>query len=372
MQNIFIPKESDEKEGRVALIPADAAKLVKAGWSVSVESLSGAKSGFADSDYESAGAKIAAKDAEFNADFVASVRKPSIQNVLGRKSGSFHISFMDPFNEKELIATFAKANVNAACFELIPRSTIAQKMDALSSQSNLAGYMSVLVAAEKINRVVPMMMTPSGTINPVKFFIVGVGVAGLQAIATAKRLGGRVEAFDTRPVVEEQVKSLGAKFVKIDLGQTGQTAQGYAKALTEEQLEKQRIGMTKVCSQADVIITTAKLFGRKAPQIISKEMVAKMKPGSVIVDLAVEGGGNVEGSQPDKEVLTENGVLIIGKTNIESLVAQSASQMYSANLVNFIEHFSTPENGFVLDMQNDILKSCVVVYNGAITDERFK
>ena len=198
----------------------------------------------------------------------------------------------------------------------------------------------------------------------------GVGVAGLQAIATAKRLGARVEAFDTRPVVEEQVKSLGAKFIKIDLGETGQTAQGYAKELTPEQIELQRKGMAKVCAQADVIITTAKLFGRKAPRIITAEMVAGMKPGSIIIDMAVESGGNVDGSKPDETVITPNGVTIVGDTCLEAHVPATASQMYGSNVFNFISHFMK-DGEFVLNMDDPILKSCVVANDGQITDERF-
>jgi len=371
MQTIFVRKESDAGESRVALIPSDAAKLVKANWTVMIEIGAGVKSNFSDADYIKAGAQIMPKEAEFTADFVVGVKKPSIEDVQKRKKSSFHLSFLNPFNEKDLIKAFAQADVKAACFELIPRSTIAQKMDAISSQANLAGYYSVLKGAEKINRVIPMMMTPCGTLSPVKFFIVGVGVAGLQAIATAKRLGGRVEAFDTRPVVEEQVKSLGAKFVKIDLGETGQSAQGYANALTDEQVEKQRAGMAKVCSQADVIITTAKLFDRKAPRIITKSMIDAMKAGSVIIDLAVESGGNVEGSMANQEVVTENGVLILGGVNFESAVASSASQMFSANLYNFIEHFSSKEEGFKVNLEDDIMKSALITSEGQIRDERF-
>ncbi len=372
MKSLFIPKECNPDETRVALIPSDTEKFVKAGWSVNVESSAGEKAGFSDADYAKAGAKIV--DASFlkEAEFVASVGKPTKESIDARAPGSFHLSLLDPFNEKELLKDFAAKGVNAASFEMIPRSTIAQKMDVLSSQSNLAGYYAVIKAAETINKAIPMMMTPAGTISPLKFFIVGVGVAGLQAIATAKRLGGRVEAFDTRPVVEEQVKSLGAKFVKIDLGETGQTAQGYAKELTPEQIELQRKGMAKVCAQADVIITTAKVFGRKAPRIITAEMVAGMKPGSVIVDMAAESGGNVEGTVAGEEIKTPNGVLILGIKNLEGKIPASASQMFSANVRNFIEHFSTPEDGFKLDIENPILKSAVVVYNGNITDERFK
>ncbi len=372
MKTLFVPTEKASFESRVALIPSDAEKLIALGWEVYLESDAGKKAGFANADYEAKGVKITDASFENQADFVVCVNKPSSDSVKNRKAGSFHLSLLDPFNEKELIKLFADAKVTTASFEMIPRSTIAQKMDVLSSQANLAGYYAVLKAATTINKIVPMMMTPAGTISPLKFFIVGVGVAGLQAIATAKRLGARVEAFDTRPVVEEQVKSLGAKFVKIDLGETGQTEQGYAKELTPEQIEKQRKGMEKVCSQADVIITTAKLFARKAPQIITSEMIAAMKSGSVVVDLAVESGGNVAGSKYGEIVKTENGVTIIGTPHFESDVSGSASQMFSANVRNFIEHFTVKDEGFKIDLSDPILNGCVVCADGSIRDERFK
>lgn len=216
------------------------------------------------------------------------------------------------------------------------------------------------------------MMTPSGTITPAHVFIIGVGVAGLQAIATAKRLGARVEAFDTRPVVEEQVQSLGGKFIKIDLGETGQTKDGYAKALTPEQLEKQQQGMAKICAKADIVITTAQLFGRKAPVIITKDMIAQMKPGSIIVDMAVESGGNVEGSKVDEEV-DIHGVRILGFGNLPGRVAVHASQMYSSNLVSFIETFWDEEaKTFNLKLEDEILKGCLITHNGEIVNETIK
>lgn len=371
MKTLFVCSESDVRETRVAVIPSDAQKLSKIGWAVKIESGAGVKAGFSDEDYKNAGAEIVGADFVKEADFIVAVRKPSEEKVKTFKRGAFYLSLLDPFNEKSLIKAFADAGVTAASFEMIPRSTIAQKMDVLSSQANLAGYVGVLKSANTLKKILPMMMTPAGTISPLKFFIVGVGVAGLQAIATAKRLGARVEAYDTRPVVEEQVKSLGAKFVKIDVGETGQTEQGYAKALTEEQLELQRKGMAKVCAQSDVIITTAKLFGRKAPRIISAEMVSGMKSGSVIVDMAAGSGGNVEGSKPDEIVITPNGVTIIGDTCLEASVPATASQMYSANVYNYIAHFS-PEGEFVQNFDDQIMKMSVVAHNGEITDDRFK
>jgi NAD(P) transhydrogenase subunit alpha len=246
-------------------------------------------------------------------------------------------------------------------------------MDAISSQANLAGYISVVIAAERLGKILPMMSTPAGTIRPAKVFVIGVGVAGLQAIATAKRLGAQIEAFDTRPVVEEQVKSLGARFVKVDLGETGQTAQGYAKELTAEQLAKQREVMASHCAGAEIVITAAQVFGRKAPIIVTSDMVNGMAPGSVIVDLAVETGGNVEGVKADEEVETPGGVRIIGISNLPRRVARSASDMYSSNLCNLIEHFWNKETGsFGLNMENDILKGCVLTHEGAIVHPQFK
>jgi NAD(P) transhydrogenase subunit alpha len=245
-------------------------------------------------------------------------------------------------------------------------------MDVLSSQANLGGYVAVLLAAGKLDQIFPMMTTPAGTIKPSRVFIIGVGVAGLQAIATAKRLGARVEAFDTRPVVEEQVQSLGAKFVKIDLGETGQTKDGYAKALTPEQIQKQQEGMAKHCSLADVVITTAQLFGRKAPVIVTADMVKQMRPGSVIVDMAVESGGNVDGAELDK-VVDVNGVSIIGLGNLPGEVAIHASQMYSANITNYVMHFwDKEEKTFNLDLEDEIIKGCLMTHDGQIFSEMYK
>lgn len=371
---IFVPREP-ESEKRCALIPSDARKLIALGAEVSVEQGVGDRSGYSDAEYVQAGASLATqRDAAIGeADMVLRLRKPSAAEIALGKRGAIHVSFLDPFNEKALLDAFAAAGTSAFSMEMMPRTTLAQKMDAISSQANLAGYVAVVRAAERMHKILPMMMTPAGTLNPARFFIIGVGVAGLQAIATAKRLGARVEAFDTRPVVEEQVKSLGAKFVKIDLGQTGQTAQGYATALTPEQIALQQAGMAKVCSQSDVVITTAKLFGRKAPILVTKAMVDGMKPGSVVVDLAAsENGGNCELTQAGKEVITANGVRIIGDTCLEAAVPYNASQMYSANIANFIEHFwDKASKSFAVKTGDEIIKGCLITHGGAIVHERF-
>jgi NAD(P) transhydrogenase subunit alpha len=256
--------------------------------------------------------------------------------------------------------------------EMIPRTTRAQKMDALSSQASLAGYAMVILAAERLDKILPMMMTPAGTISPSRVFIIGAGVAGLQAIATAKRLGARVDAFDTRPIVKEQVESLGGKFVEIDLGETGQTEAGYANALTEDQVKLQLEGQKKVCSQSDIVITTAQLFGRTAPIVVTKDMLAAMKPGSVVIDLAVESGGNVEGSVLGEEVEI-NGVKVIGLANMPGRVANNASQMYSANVHNLVlEYWNKETKEFDLDMEDEIIKGCVITHDGALVNEMIK
>ena len=291
--------------------------------------------------------------------------------IEGNKD-SIYISFLDPFNEKQIVSELASANISSISMELVPRITRAQKMDALSSQANLAGYAAVIEASRTLSKSFPMMMTAAGTISPARVFVVGVGVAGLQAIATAKRLGARVEAFDTRPVVEEQVKSLGAKFVKIDIGSTEETDQGYAKELTPEQIKMQQEGMKKICSQSDVIITTAQVFGRPAPRIITKDMVEAMQPGSVVVDMAVSTGGNVEGSKNDEYVF-QNGVTIIGMSNLPGEVAKDASQVFGSNLFNMIEEFWDTENQSInFDLEDEILKGCVITHQGSIVNESVK
>ncbi|MBI4556053.1 MAG: Re/Si-specific NAD(P)(+) transhydrogenase subunit alpha [Candidatus Hydrogenedentes bacterium] len=371
---IFVPKETHPGEKRVPLIPDTVGKLIKKGAEVTVETGLGASCGYTDDAYTKVGATVTSdRHAAFAAtDMVLRLRKPPQEEVGLLKNGCIHISFLDPFNERDLVERLVQQGVSAISMEMIPRTTKAQKMDALSSQANLAGYVAVVIAAERLNKVFPMMMTPAGTLSPSRVFIIGAGVAGLQAIATAKRLGARVEAFDTRPVVEEQVKSLGAKFVKVDLGETGQTKDGYAKELTPEQQQKQREAMAKVCAQSDVVITTAQLFGKRAPIIVTEDMVNGMHPGSVIVDLAVETGGNVEGAELDKEVEV-NGVKIIGLGNLPSRVAVHASQMYSSNLGSFVEEFWDKEKKvFQIKVDDEILKGCLVTHAGEIVNETLK
>lgn len=369
---IGIPNESLPNDPRVAVIPDTVKKLVALGAQVQIESGCGIAIRCADQDYTSAGATVVAdRDTLLSgADIILRLHKPSREDISKLKRGCVHISYLDPFNEHALVDAFREAGVTAISMEMIPRITRAQKMDALSSQANLGGYAAVILAASKLDRILPMMMTAAGTISPTKVFIIGVGVAGLQAIATAKRLGARVEAFDTRPVVAEQVRSLGAKFVDIDLGDTGETSGGYAKALTEEQLELQRQGMKKVMSQSDIVITTAQVFGRPAPRIVSADMVEAMKPGSIIVDMAVETGGNVEGSVLDQEITSPNGVTILGYGGLPGRVARHASQMYSANLLNLVAEFWDKEScSLQLSPDDDIVKGCVITRDGELVNE---
>ncbi|HUE81612.1 MAG TPA: NAD(P) transhydrogenase subunit alpha [Pyrinomonadaceae bacterium] len=371
---IFVPKETARGETRVPVVPSTISKLTSMGAKVETEPSLGISIGFSDDDYVKAGAEISSdlNQSLNHADMVLRLRRPPTETVTKLKAGAIHISYLDPFNEHDLIRALSSQGVSAISMEMIPRTTLAQKMDALSSQANLAGYAAVILAAERLDRIFPMMMTPAGTISPVRVFVIGVGVAGLQAIATAKRLGARVEAFDTRPVVEEQVKSLGAKFVKIDLGETGQTEQGYAKALTEEQLTKQRQGIAEHCATADVVITAAQVFGRRAPVIVTNEMLAGMRPGSVVVDLAADTGGNVEGLAFDEDIMV-GGVRVIGYGNLAGRVPAHASQMYSANLSNLIEHFWDKEaKTFRMDLNDDILAGSLITHQNEIVNETIR
>ena len=373
MKKVLVCKEMDPLETRVALIPDDIKKLTAMGFEFQVVSGAGLKSGFADDAYTAAGAKIISKeeDGYDSSEIIVRIMKP--KTTKGMKKDTFHISYMDPFNEKDLLNEFASNGLQAVSLEMIPRSTIAQKMDVQSSQTSLAGYVAVVNAAAKLPKILPMMVTPAGTINPARVFIIGVGVAGLQAIATAKRLGARVDAFDTRPVVEEQVKSLGASFVKIDLGEMGQTAQGYAKELTPEQIAKQKEAQAKVCERSNIVITTAKVFGRKAPRLIEKNVLDRMMPGSIVVDMAVSTGGNVEGSKLFENVVTENGVTIMSGDLLERQVPFDASKMFSGNITAFLTHFYNKESKeFEVRMEDDIMKGCLLTQGGQIIHERFK
>ena len=372
---LCFPKETYPGETRVAVTPASAKRLVKLGFDVAVEAGAGAASGYPDREYEAAGARIVSDRGRLygEADALLRVRHTEAVDLALLPAGALHVSFLDPFREKELLARMAERKLSTISMEMIPRTTRAQKMDALTSQANLGGYVAVMLGANHLKKVLPMMSTAAGTLLAAKVFVIGVGVAGLQAIATARRLGARVEAFDTRPVTAEQVRSLGAKFVEIDLGgETGQTEQGYARELTPEQLARQREGMKALCAGSDLVITTAQVFGRQAPHILTADMVAAMKPGSVIVDMAVETGGNVEGSVAG-EIVDVGGVTVVGARNLPGRVAHHASQVYAMNVCGLLEEFWDKEaKKLNLNPEDEIIAGCLLTADGQVRDARFR
>jgi H+-translocating NAD(P) transhydrogenase subunit alpha len=361
---------SPPEERRLALVPAAVERLVKLGHEVQLPAGYGAPLHISDDAWVAAGAKVVPEaDARAAADAVLVVTPPAPQALQGLAAGTFVIGFLDPFFSLPTVKALADGGLRGMCVELMPRTTYAQKMDALSSQASLAGYVAVVLAAQRIDKVLPMMSTPAGTIAPARAFVLGVGVAGLQAIATAKRLGARVDAYDTRPVVAEQVKSLGARFVEFDLGgEQGQTEQGYAQALTDEQLERQRVQMAKVVAQSDIVITTAQVFGRPAPRLLGAAAIAGMKPGSVVVDLAASTGGNVEGTVAGEEVVTDNGVRIVGLHPLPASVARDASQMYAANLTYLIEH-AWKDGALRPASEDGIVDAVLLTDDGAVRHE---
>lgn len=371
---VVVPRERAAGETRAAATPASVSRLVKMGLEVVVEADLGEMAGFRDGEYEGAGARVERDVGGLlgEADLVLRVRKPELEEVNRMRAGCLQVSFLDPFAEKALLAALAARGVSAVSMEMIPRTTRAQKMDALTSQANLAGYVAVLLGATRMNKVLPMMSTAAGTLLAGRVFVIGAGVAGLQAIATARRLGARVEAFDTRPVVAEQVRSLGAKFVEIDLGETGQTGQGYARELSVEQLEKQRAGMAACCAASDLVITTAQVFGGRAPRLLTRAMVEGMRPGAVVVDMAVESGGNVEGSVAG-EAVRIGGAVVLGGANLPARVPLHASQVYAMNLVGFLEEFWDRKAGVLkLDEADEILRACLLTHRGEVRDPRFR
>ena len=370
--NIFFPKEP-EFESRVSLTLESAKKFLDKGLNISIEKSFAEHLGSSDKEFEDLGVKTLNRDEGFaSAEIVCTVRNLNEDELDKINQNTLLVSFLDPFNEKSLVKKIKEKSISAISMELVPRITRAQKMDALSSQANLAGYSAVIIASQELQKALPMMMTAAGTISPSKVFVIGVGVAGLQAIATAKRLGAKVEAFDTRPVVEEQVRSLGARFVKIDIGETGETEQGYAKELTPEQIEMQRDGMKKVCASSDVVITTAQVFGRPAPTLVTSEMVSAMNQGSVIVDMAVGTGGNVEGSVPN-ETIDLNGVKIVGNTNLPGELPFHSSQVYSSNIFNLIDEFwNEEEKQLNLDITDEILSICLVSHEKEYINKTIK
>ena len=361
-------RETTPGERRVALVPETVGRLTKSGNDVIVERAAGEASSFPDRMYTDAGATIG--DA-FSCDLVLKVARPS-DDELGRiREGAVLIAFLQPLTNHALVRELARRRVTALSMDAIPRITRAQPMDALSSQATVAGYKAVLLAAAALPKFFPMLTTAAGTIAPAKAFIIGAGVAGLQAIATARRLGAVVEAFDTRPVVKEQVQSLGAKFLEVDLGETGEGAGGYAKELSEEAHRKEVELLAKAVKENDIIITTAAIPGRPAPKLITADMVRSMKPGSVIVDLAAETGGNTELTQAGK-VIDVDGVRIDGTTNIPSTMPYHASQMYSRNIQSLLGLMITKEGKLNLDMNDDVIKGTVITKDGEVVHEQTK
>ena len=372
---IAIPKERRAGERRVAAAPETVGKLIALGFSVTVETGAGEAAAFPDNAYKDAGANIVSSISTVckSAEIILKVQGPTEAELKNFKKGSILIGHLNALSDGESIAAIAKAGITGLAMEMMPRITRAQGMDILSSQSNLAGYKAVLDAAAEFDRAFPMMMTAAGTIAPAKVFIMGVGVAGLQAIATAKRLGAVVTATDVRPATKEQVESLGGKFLEVDpeLEKDAQTEGGYAKEMPLEYYEKQKAVVAEHIKKQDIIITTALIPGRPAPTLVTKEMVDSLRAGSVIVDLAVEAGGNVVGSVLDKVVSTSKGVKIVGHANVPGRLAQDASMLFGRNLLNFITPFVDKENkGFKLDWNDEVVTGTLVTKDGKVVNER--
>ncbi len=373
---IAVPKENELGELRVAQIPDTVSRLVKQGFEVWVESGAGIGAGYDDAAYETAGAKIIDDPALLwrEADILLKVNPPGKHDGCSEidwlKPGATLISFLNPLGDPEITQKLSQGKVTAFSMELIPRSTRAQSMDALSSQANIAGYKSVLLASASLPRIFPMMTTAAGTIPPAKVVVLGAGVAGLQAIATARRLGAVVEAFDIRPTVKEEIQSVGAKFIEINLEEDTVAEGGYAKQVSGDTQELIRQGLIPYILKADVVITTAQVPGKPAPLLISEETVAQMKPGSVIVDMAAETGGNCACSAAGKDV-TSHGVTIISPINLPSTVPVNTSQMYAKNLLNLVQHLAK-DGELQFDFDDDITSSACVTYAGEIRNELIK
>jgi NAD(P) transhydrogenase subunit alpha len=375
---IAVAKEIEVCERRVALNPDTVARLIKQGLEIWVEKGAGERSFFSDSAYEAAGAKIIIDTAQLwnQADILLKVSPPQ-EREDGRseidllREGSVLISFLNPLGNPVVAQQLANRKVTALSMELIPRTTRAQSMDALSSQASLAGYKAVLIAAAALPKYFPMLTTAAGTIAPAKVFIMGAGVAGLQAIATARRLGAVVEAFDIRPAVKEEVQSLGAKFVEVTLDEETTAAGGYAKEISEASRQRTQEVVTEHVKNADVVITTAQVPGKQAPRLVTEEMVAQMKPGSVIVDLAAEQGGNCACTEPGKDIVW-NGVTIIGPINLPSSMPVHASQLYSKNLTSLLQLLINKEKALQVDFADDIIDAACITHAGEIRNQRVK
>ncbi|HHP7230376.1 MAG TPA: Re/Si-specific NAD(P)(+) transhydrogenase subunit alpha [Xenococcaceae cyanobacterium] len=373
---IAVAKENELGELRVAQVPDTVSRLVKQGFEVWVETGAGLGAGYDDSAYETAGATIISDPALLwkEADILLKVNPPGSQDGVSEidwlKPGATLISFLNPLGDPRVTQQLAQKQITAFSMELIPRSTRAQSMDALSSQANIAGYKSVLLAAASLPRIFPMMTTAAGTIPPAKVLVLGAGVAGLQAIATARRLGAVVEAFDIRPTVKEEVQSVGAKFIEINLEEDATAEGGYAKQVSGDTQERICQGLSEYVTKADVVITTAQVPGKTAPLLIAEETVAQMKPGSVIVDLAAESGGNCACSEAGKNI-NYQGITIISPTNLPSTVPVNTSQMYAKNLLNLVKYLAK-DGALQFDFEDDITNSACVTYGGEIRNERVK
>ncbi|MBE9128495.1 MULTISPECIES: Re/Si-specific NAD(P)(+) transhydrogenase subunit alpha [unclassified Coleofasciculus] len=369
---IALVKEIEVGENRVALIPDTVARLVKQGLEIWVETGAGEGAFFSDRAYEEAGAQLSSDTAMLwgDSDVVLKVSLPKEQEINQMREGTTLISFLNPLGKPELVQQLANCKVTAFGMELIPRTSRAQSMDALSSQAGVAGYKAVLIAAAALPKFFPMLTTAAGTIKPAKVFVIGAGVAGLQAIATARRLGAVVEAFDIRPAVKEEVQSLGARFVEVTLDEDTVAEGGYAKEVSEASKQRTQELIAEHVQQADIVITTAQVPGKKAPLLVSEEMVQQMKPGSVIVDLAAEQGGNCAGTEAGKDVV-RHGVTIIGPINLPSSMPVNASQMYAKNISTLLQYL-IKEGQLQLNFDDDIIASTCITHGGEILNQRVK
>ena len=370
---IAAPTEADSGETRVAATPETVKKFVGLGAKVAIERGAGAKAGFPDGDYHTAGARLVSAEEALGADVVLKVRRPNGDEMARLKPDAVVIATMDPFGHRDAIEAMAKSGVAAFGLELLPRITRAQSMDVLSSQANLAGYRAVIDAAAEYGRALPMMMTPAGTVTAARLFVMGVGVAGLQAIATGRRLGAVVTATDVRPATKEQVESLGAKFIAVEDEEFKQaeTAAGYAKEMSDAYKAKQADLLATHIAKQDIVVTTALIPGRPAPRLVSAEMVASMRAGSVIVDLAVERGGNCELSRPGGLVFSDNGVKIVGYSNITRIPA-SASALYARNLYAFAETLiDKTAKSLAVNWDDELVKATCLTRGGAIVHPNF-
>lgn len=363
--NIAVVKEQKLHENRVALTPDVVKSLIKAGFQCNIEAGAGTASGFYDSLYEKAGASIVADKTALliDADILLKVNAPEVSEVQLLKEGAVSISFLYAYTVPEIVESLNAKKISAFAMDAVPRISRAQKMDALSSQANLGGYKSVILGANALGKIFPLMMTAAGTITPARVLIFGAGVAGLQAVATAKRLGAVVEVTDVRPETKEQVESLGGRFLEVQ-AEGVQTEGGYAKEVSAEYLQKQKELVSKHVADADIVITTALVIGKKAPVLITEDMVKSMKPGSVIVDMAVESGGNCTLSEFNKTVV-KHGVTIIGESNLPSLVSVNASELYAKNISTLLLHLADKDH-FKWDMEEDITKGCLITHGGEL------